>query len=277
MIWRKSFIVLFLSLFQLPCQSQTYNLSSELKEISGLELIADSILVAVNDGGNSAHLFLLNQKGKIMKKVLISNASNVDWEDIAADNEFIYIADIGNNLNKRKDLRIYRVRIKELLELETVKADEMLISYSDQNAFPPTKARQNFDSECLISAYGDLWIFSKNNSDPFDGYTQIYRFNFSKDTSLNMPVFSKIYFGNRGYYFDTPTAGDFQNGRFYLSTYNRWVILELKGNEFVLLKKKKFAEYNQKEALTINGSLIWVANEYNKLSGGPKLKRIKLK
>ena len=176
MIWRKGFIVLFLSLFQLPCQSQTYNLSSELKEISGLEFIADSILVAINDGGNSAHLFLLNQRGKITKKVLISNASNIDWEDIAADNEFIYIADIGNNLNERKDLRIYRVRIKDLLDSESVKADEMLISYSDQNAFPPTKETQNFDSECLISAYDDLWIFSKNNSDPFDGKARIYRF-----------------------------------------------------------------------------------------------------
>lgn len=277
MSWRVSISVYFSFLFSLALNAQTVNLESELKEISGLELIQDSVLVAINDGGNSAHLYLLNQKGKITKKVLISNASNVDWEDLAADNEFIYIADIGNNLNKRKDLRIFRVRINEVLDSESVNADEMLISYRDQNAFPPTKASQNFDSECLISAYGDLWIFSKNNSDPFDGNSKVYRFNFSKDTSLNIPVFSKIYLGNKGYYFDTPTAGDFLDGRFYLSTYNRWMMFELKGNEFILLQKKKFTEYNQKEALTVHGSSIWVGNEYNKLLGGPKLKRIKLK
>jgi hypothetical protein len=158
-----------------------------------------------------------------------------------------------------------------------VTADQMLISYIDQNAFPPPKSSQNFDSECLISAYGELWIFSKNNSDPFDGNSKIYRFKFTKDTSLNIPVFSKIYLGNRGFYFDTPTAGDFENGLFYLSTYNRWMMFELKGTEFVLLRKKKFAEYNQKEALTVHSSSIWVGNEYNKLLGGPKLKRIKLK
>jgi hypothetical protein len=93
---------------------------------------------------------------------------------------------------------------------------------------------------------------------------------------LTIPVFSKINLGKRGNFYDTPTAGDFENGRFYLSTYNRWMILELKGKEFALLKKKKFAEYNQKEALAVNGSSIWIANEYNKLLGGPKLKRIKL-
>jgi hypothetical protein len=277
MIWRRSLFIFILNFYPFDFQSQTYNLASELREISGLELIQDSLLVAINDGGNSAHLFLLNTKGKIIKKVLVSNAVNTDWEDLASDNEFIYIADIGNNLNNRKDLRIYRVRISELIDYESVKADEMLISYSDQTAFPPTKASQNFDSECLISASGDLWIFTKNNSDPFDGNSKVYRFQFSRDTSLNIPVFSKIYLGSKGYYFDTPTAGDFENGIFYLSTYNRWMMFELKGTEFALLRKKKFAEYNQKEALTINGASIWVANEYNKLLGGPKLKRIKLK
>jgi hypothetical protein len=277
MIWRRSLFIFILNFYPLDFQSQTYNLASELREISGLELIQDSLLVAINDGGNSAHLFLLNTKGKIIKKVLVSNAVNKDWEDLASDNEFIYIADIGNNLNNRKDLRIYRVRISELIDYESVKADEMLISYSDQKAFPPVKHERNFDTECLISAYGDLWIFSKNNSEPFDGNSKVYRFQFSKDTSLNIPVFSKIYLGNRGFYFDTPTAGDFQDGRFYLTTYNRWMMFELKGTEFALLRKKKFAEYNQKEALTIKDNAIWVANEYNKILGSQKLKRINIK
>jgi hypothetical protein len=275
MTWRITCLLVFIIISN-TFKSQTYSLSSELKEISGLEILNDSILVAINDGGNSTHLFLLNQKGKITKKIVVSNATNIDWEDLASDNEFLYIADIGNNLNKRKDLRIYRIKIDEILNSESVNADQMLISYSDQNAFPPNEAARNFDSECLISAYGDLWIFSKNNSVPFDGNSRIYRFKFTKDTTLTIPVFSKINLGKRGNFYDTPTAGDFENGRFYLSTYNRWMILELKGKEFALLKKKKFAEYNQKEALAVNGSSIWIANEYNKLLGGPKLKRIKL-
>jgi hypothetical protein len=277
MIRRISFLLLSFSLFTIKINAQTFSLNTELKEISGLEIIHDSILVALNDGGNSTHLFLLNMYGKITKKVLILNAANIDWEDIASDNEYLYIADIGNNLNKRKDLCIYRIKINEVLTSETVSADKMFITYADQNTFPPTKDNLNFDSECLISAYGDLWIFSKNNSEPIDVNTKVYRFKFSENTSLNISVFSKIDLGNRGYYFDTPTAGDFQDGRFYLSTYNRWMALELKGKEFVLVQKKKYTEFNQKEALTISDTSIWVANEFNKHLGGPKLKHINLK
>lgn len=274
---RISVLVYSIYLFSLTLNAQSIILDSELKEISGLEIIHDSILVAINDGGNSAHLYLLNHNGKITKRVWVKNATNIDWEDIASDDQYIYIADIGNNLNNRKDLCIYRIKIEEILNSESVNADKMHISYRDQAAFPPADSLRNFDSECLIFAYGDLWIFSKNNSIPFDGKTKVYRFKFTKDTSLTIPVFTNFYLGNRGFYFDTPTAGDFRDGKFFLSTYNRWMILELKGIEFTLCQKKKFTEYNQKEALVVGESAIWVANEFNKHLGGPKLKRIPLK
>jgi hypothetical protein len=45
-----------------------------------------------------------------------------------------------------------------------------------------------------------------------------------------------------------------------------------------LVNKKKFSEYNQREALTVSeDNSMWVANENNKFFGGPKLKRISLK
>jgi hypothetical protein len=273
----KKRILIVFSFFSSLSFSQSFTLSTELKEISGLEFINDSTMVALNDGGNSAHLYVLNKKGKILKKVLISNAMNSDWEDIAADDDYIYIGDIGNNLNKRKDLRIYRVSINDVLKQKEVIADEMQIAYSDQKEFPPALNNRNFDSECLISANGYLWVFSKNNSDPFDGNCKVYRFKFIENTKKEIELFSTIYFGNRGFYFDTPTAGDFSNGEFYITTYNRWLVFKLEGTSFKLTKKKKHSEYNQKEALTVQGSNLWVANEYNKLLGKPKLKRITLK
>jgi hypothetical protein len=276
MIWRISFL-LFFNLFYFSHKAQIFSVSPELKEISGLELINDSTFVAINDGGNSAHLFLLNMNGETTKKILISNAKNTDWEDLAADKQYLYIGDIGNNSNKRKDLCIYRVKLSELFHSETIKADVMQISYADQRNFPPPERDRNFDSECLISAYDELWIFTKNNSQPFDGNTRIYRFKFTIDSTQLLSVFSNLNLGKKGYYFDTPTAGDFENGKFYISTYNRWICLELHGNEFIQVKKKKYTEYNQKEALTIKDNAIWVANEYNKILGSQKLKRINIK
>ena len=276
MIFRICYLVLF-SFFSFTIHAQSFPLNSELKEISGLEFLNDSVLVAHNDSGNSPYLFLLDLKGNVLKKVFVSNAKNIDWEDIAADADYLYIGDIGNNSNKRKDLIIYRIKTTELIQYESVVADKMSISYADQKAFPPAQNERNFDSECLISAFGDLWIFSKNKSEPFDGNSKVYRFKFQKDSFQEIPIFTIIYLGNRGYYFDTPTAGDFKNDKFYLLTYNRWMILELNGTNFKIVKNKKFAEYNQKEALTVSGNSIWVANEYNKVLGGPKLKRISLK
>jgi hypothetical protein len=276
MIWRSICLIIIFFFFN-AINAQTYPLSSHLKEISGLEFINDSILVAHNDSGNSPHLFLISHKGNVIKKILVSNATNIDWEDVASDDEFLYIGDIGNNMNKRKDLKIYRIKITDLLIADSVIASPMHIAYADQKAYPPNKNERNFDSECLISAYGDLWIFTKNHSEPFDGYSKVYRFKFQSESYLEIPIFTSINMGTDGYYFDTPTAGDFQNDKFYLNTYNRYLIFELKENEFKLVKKKNFNDYNQKEALTIHNSSIWVANEFNKVFGRQKLKRINLK
>jgi hypothetical protein len=266
-------------LFSFFSRSQSWKLSDELKEISGLEFLNDSILIAHNDGGNPTELFLLNLKGEIIKKVSVSNVKNVDWEDITSDDEFIYIGDIGNNLNKRKDLKIYRIEKSDLMEKETVNAKSMQISYADQLAFPPDDVHKTFDSECLIAALGDLWIFSKNRTVPFDGICKVYRFKFEAGNEKQISVFTQITIGNSGWQFDSVTAGDFENNKFYLSTYNRWISYELKNNSLEQLHKKNYSEYNQKEALVIDSksNSLFVANEFNKLLGKQKLKKIKLK
>ena len=60
---------------------------------------------------------------KLMKdfyELIVKNKStqeqvlNVDWEDIAlSDQGILYIGDIGNNFNWRKDLGIYRIDLKQ--------------------------------------------------------------------------------------------------------------------------------------------------------------------
>lgn len=277
MIKRIQFSIFFVLLSNFY-QAQSTNLPNELNEISGIEILNDSLFIAHNDGGNSNEVYLLHSNGKIQSKIKISNATNVDWEDITADEEFIYIGDIGNNLNKRKDIKIYRIPKSDLVLNHSVKADVMHISYSDQEAFPPSDSMKNFDAECLISAYGDLWIFSKNRTIPFDGICKVYRFKFTADTSQKIPVYYKIKIGETGWKFDSVTAGDFAFNSFYLSTYNRWICYDFKNNSFYLKNKKNYFEYNQKEALVVSEKLncLFVANEFHKFFGIQKLKKIKL-
>ena len=56
----------------------------------------------------------LNSNGKI-KKVVVVNAENNDWEDLTADDKGnLYIGDFGNNHNKRKNLSILKIKSKDL-------------------------------------------------------------------------------------------------------------------------------------------------------------------
>lgn len=146
-----------------------------LKEISALVTNSAGGYWALNDGGHEVALYWVTDSGAIRKKVTILNATNVDWEELARDPYGnIYIGDFGNNRNDRQDLRIYIVSEKELLESTEVVARVLAFSYPDQNAFPPPVAKQNFDMEAMVWYMDYLWLFSKNRTQPFTGYTTLY-------------------------------------------------------------------------------------------------------
>jgi hypothetical protein len=176
--WIKIFLTCLF--FQSFIFSQTLTkikkLDNKLHEISGLAKLNDSCLIAHNDGGNKAVLFLLNFEGEIIHEVEISNAKNVDWEDITIDSKgSIYIADIGNNSNKRKDLCIYKIKSDSLLFVNTIKAEKISFSYADQNDFPPQKDNLNFDAEALAFFNEELYIFTKCRTEPYSGITRVYK------------------------------------------------------------------------------------------------------
>ena len=102
--------------YSLPDQGEEeYPLSEKLNEISGLELLNDTTLIAFNDGGNKSELYLLNLEGEILRTVNILDTKNRDWEDIAIDDEYVYLGDIGNNNNDRENLVVLRIKISDIL------------------------------------------------------------------------------------------------------------------------------------------------------------------
>ena len=141
------------------------------KESSGLIFLNDK-LITHNDSGNETKLYEIDPDSELLtREVFIDHVGNKDWEDLAFDQEYIYIADIGNNNGDRKDLKIYRIALSEYLHGEdTVSADSIQFSYQDQTNFNSTPL-SNYDAEALIS-YGDsLYIFTKNWADQ---HTNIY-------------------------------------------------------------------------------------------------------
>ncbi len=135
-------------------------LPGDVSETSGLIFFNNS-LITHNDSGNSAQLFEIDTLTLTVKRtVTISNATNVDWEDIAQDENYIYIADIGNFTGNRTDLVIYRVAKIDYLSSDTVAAERINFSYEDQSDFTST-TESDWDAEALVSVGDHLLIFTK--------------------------------------------------------------------------------------------------------------------
>ena len=157
--------------------SKLTNLNDDIAETSGL-IFFDNRLITHNDSGGMNALYEINESnGNINRTVTIQNATNKDWEDICADDDYIYIGDFGNNNGNRTDLRIYKVLKSDYLSSEQVNAELIEFSYEDQNDFTSSPNSTNFDAEALISYGADLYIFTKNW---VDQRTNIYKLPKSK-------------------------------------------------------------------------------------------------
>ena len=130
-------------------------IDNDIDESSALEIVKGSdLLWTIEDAGNKNYLFGLNHKGKIKKKIKITNVKNIDWEDLTSDDTGnIYIGDFGNNSKKRKNLAIYKVKIDTLTGNKTT-AEEIIFS------MPKKIKPEDFESFFLFQ--NNFYIFSKN-------------------------------------------------------------------------------------------------------------------
>ena len=147
---------------QAPTVQILTSLSSELEETSGL-LNLDGHIFTHNDSGSDAKLYELDTiTGSVLRTIVVANAVNTDWEDLAADDNYVYIGDIGNNAGDRTDLKVLRVSRASLLANDTISADSILYDYSDQTDFTPATFANDYDAEALMVLGDSLAIFSKN-------------------------------------------------------------------------------------------------------------------
>lgn len=130
----------------------------EVPESSGFELSDDNHFWTHADGGNRPELYKVNAAGKLLETLQVPYTGNLDWEDLAKDESGnLYIGDFGNNGNKRRNLRIFRVNEKNVNQVDTIG-----FYYEDQKDFPPKKADRNFDCEAFFYFQDNLYLFSKN-------------------------------------------------------------------------------------------------------------------
>jgi len=144
--------------------SVSRSLPQEISETSGL-IYWNGGLWTHNDSGNQAMLYKIDTlTGLILQTITVTGAENTDWEDIAQDDEHIYIGDFGNNLGNRTDLRVYITEKSSFPQAGdgNIPAQSINFSYGDQPSFEIANRSNDYDCESMI-AFGDsLYIFTKN-------------------------------------------------------------------------------------------------------------------
>lgn len=131
-----------------------------MSETSGLVLFNDQLLTHNDD--SDTNLYLVDPSDPDDYTTLpITGASNIDWEDIAEDENYIYIGDFGNNVSgNRTNLRIFRILKSELMNNPV--ADTISFSYETQTDFIPQSSNStDFDCEAFIVTAGKIHLFTK--------------------------------------------------------------------------------------------------------------------
>jgi hypothetical protein len=275
------FIIIFFFNFYFSSIAQNIQKIARLPEIvtesSGLIFYNDTLFITHNDSGDKPILYFVNLKGKLIHNVIVNNANNVDWEDITKDDKGnIYIADIGNNSNQRKDLKIYKIKSQNLLNVNSLNAEIIEVSYNEQTDFPPIDEALNFDAEGLAYHNDSLWIITKCRSIPFEGNAYIYKFP-TKAGKYNLKRKSHLFIGKEGFIKDAVTSLDIYNNKVYLLTYNRILIYGISENKLNFENQYFIKPYSQKEALIVkNKNEIYLTDESTKILGGGYLYKLKL-
>ena len=133
------------------------SLSKKIDETSGLEII-DGQFITHNDSGDEAKLYYLDKKGVIVHERNLHGAKNNDWEDITKDEDYLYVANMGNNLDNRKNLSIFKVPI----DTSNDQFEVIEFNYPEQVKFITLEKSSQYDAEGLIAIDENLIIFTKN-------------------------------------------------------------------------------------------------------------------
>ena len=157
-----------------------------ISEISGIVKSATypGVWWVHNDSGNDPALFAIDADGdpilpdwlkdsyqvgaeKSPKPtwpgIEILQASNVDWEDIALADGKIYLCEMGNNGNARRDLGVYVLNEPNPHAVNVTRILNFIpIRYPDQKSFPAKL--WHFDCESLFVDQGKLYFITKHRA-----------------------------------------------------------------------------------------------------------------
>ena len=240
-------------------------------EVSGMALDQeDNLLWMVNDSGNKSILYGLSADGEIRKELDI-DAKNHDWEDLTTDDKGnIYIGDFGNNSNKRKNLRILKVKEKNFRD-SSIEPTKISFYYPDQDKFPPKKSKLYFDCEAFFYLDEHLYLFTKSRVDNHYGRTSLYKIPAKKGHHKAKYLDSFETCKEKGCWVTSADINSNKNKIALLTEKGVYVFSDFKEDDFFKgrLTSYQFNTITQKESVVfINDSTLFIADEDSGHKGG---------
>jgi hypothetical protein len=258
-------------------QKPIAQLPEELVESSAL-IYLNKEFYSINDSGNEPNIYVFNDKGEIQHTCLIENVSNVDWEALCFDEKYIYIGDIGNNLNKRKDLGIYRVEREKVRTAASVEAEILRFHYQQQHDFPPERSALYYDAESLVKRNDSLFIFTKNRTEPFDGVSKVYYvpLNFESQAKTKAIYLYDLHLPATNWMEESITDAQVCGNHLFILTYAKVYDFKWVDSQFVEQETFDFDSFTQKEGVAIHKQYIYLTDENESITtNGNNLYKIK--
>jgi hypothetical protein len=174
----------------------------------------------LNDSGNEPYIFAIDSAGHAIMPpwmddyyvddsiagkqpypgVKIDLAANNDWEEITRDGDDLYIMDLGNNGNARRDLGIYVVTEPNPRAIDRTRIAKWIpVAYDDQLAYPP--ANWQYDCEAAFVYQHKIYVITKHRAngqyDKPDVSGNLYRLDEmrAEQTNVLRKIGGKLDFG----------------------------------------------------------------------------------
>ena len=155
-----------------------------LDEMSGLVKSPqfDNVWWVHNDSGDEARLFAIDSTGGVhlapwradrytagaavdtsgrlaWPGLALGGAAHIDYETMAVGDSMLYVGDVGNNGNARRDLGIYMIPEPYYYARRTRPMKHLWIRYPDQTTYPAQT--WDYDAEALFVDNGTLYLLTK--------------------------------------------------------------------------------------------------------------------
>lgn len=233
-----------------------------IAESSGLAKSASwsNVFWTHNDSGHPPRLFPIRGDGTTVANrhtgssgIVVTGAENVDWEDIAIDDQgTLIIGDIGNNISSRATLTLYRVGEPD--PFKAAKTDPV----EKKDIYFPDSPTRAWNCEALFWARGKTYLMTKQRGGIRTGLYRVDGTPTRKGQSL-------VKIGSFDFGASVTAADVSPDGRLLaVLTYNAVWLFEgtPEGKDYLKGKRSVFPFHIwQTEALCFDGDRILISNE----------------